>query len=312
MRKKKGSGFLLTLIYAVIFAFIAASGFTIIRDALVKKDARAFLMLAIIMIFIVIDSIFDRTNTGKLTIDAVYGEEKRKKEKVKAERERMLRCAIYNQVYPEKPCQLSWHERKLFNSVYMDAMEKLVSMGAYKISIPLDMTAEEVFTLWYKRGVSAPINVYVRDAIMVVDVSVLNDKAVVPDISGYLTPHEANYTASKIRKKISPAVKKQRKAHEAAEERRKLNNAARKKTAEKKRQPPNYDFCAKEWILNNNAYVNKLIAVSGMNNNGHIIAFIPSDKLPKDQTTWKVIAKKLKEDGVILRYEIKDGIVIKK
>jgi hypothetical protein len=80
----------------------------------------------------------------------------------------------------------------------------------------------------------------------------------------------------------------------------------------KKHQAPNYEFLAKEWVVNNMGYLNKKVADKIAAGEKDIVLIIPEEKLPEDRETWKHIGEKLKADNEIDQYVIvDDGLRIK-
>lgn len=320
--KKKGSGIFSTIGYIVVAIFLGVSIALWLIGIIFGHDVAGIIMLIGFALFLVFSLISLNTKSGKITKKEIYGPEVEERKKNKEDKERQADNAIYQYTYQNKPITFTERQKFLFDDAFNKASQKLVQMGGYRITLADNMTKEELYTLWFESHSDAPLDVYTMDGTKVRVYTRIQDFEVIIDESAEsaLMPYKTevvSLTPAPEKKKRMSKINAQRKAHKAAKKRKKEAKEKHEAEIAKKRearrhQPPNYEFLAKEWVSKNIGYVNKMLKNGTIAGEKFVNARLEYDKLPEDHVTWNLIVKKLKEDGVICRYEIDDkGINIK-
>lgn len=315
--KKERSGLITTIGAIATMLFLVTIAFSFIKGVVVEQNFACILWCLIIAIVIIASFIYKRTASGKEFFETFNAPEKQRKKEEKDKKKLAVERAIYSNTYSKKPIKLDEQQRTVYDMAFSDAYDKLVGMGAKNVSTLENMSTEELYTLWFINKTSGPLRVFLDDGSeMIVDVILDGNNAVIHEsVEIMLAPYKKSYPEQKPikkRKVNKKAIKKQRRAHRIAMENKKAQKEKRaeadaKRRANKKRQPPNYEYFAKEWVSQNIGYVNKMLAGATICGEKYANAFIPNNKLPADTTTQQLVVKKLKDDGVICRYDIEPG-----
>ena len=72
----------------------------------------------------------------------------------------------------------------------------------------------------------------------------------------------------------------------------------------KRYQRPNYEFFAKEWLIDNIGELSNIVLLASTGIQKKIVAEVPADILPKDRNVWKYIGQQLKQDDEIDQFEV--------
>lgn len=320
--KKHERSDLLKTIGSILFIIALPLILALVVKRFFGGEVDAVILITILFFETVICSLYRFTKGGRYIWGLCKKDADNEQQYTNDKMDLAVHTAVYKNTFYDKPLKFTAEQRKAYDKAYSKMYRALASLGAKSVKPSDNYTNEEIYTLWFNRKSAVAFDIVSNgETELTAYISIEDGEPVIPmDVANELRPFKRGETVVPVVKKRKinkEAIRKQRRNHRLATERKKEQKekniaAANRRRALKKRQPPNYEYFAKEWVSQNIGYINKIIAGATNYGEKYADAFIAIDKLPAEMVTKQLIVKKLKDDGVICRYSIEDdGISIR-